>query len=555
VTKAVHVDCDTVPVEIVVASALEGDTIAAPSPVTFSGQVKGSTVSAATVALNSGAPVPLSLSSGAFSVPLALVEGQNTIVFSATSRLGTATKTLHVTYQRLDLRLQVAITAPAEGATILGARGYTVRGTISGATARSVGVKVNGTDFPASLEGGGIGFSAPVLLADGDNTIKAVVTTDQGSSSATVHVRYPFLTLSTFQAADAAIGQASLTAAVALLGGSATSLRYPTGSGTLANGMLFLSDSIVRRVIAYEGIPTASGAPGRFGIGVQTLEEYPYTTPYSARVNTPRDVRVAGNKLLVSDGANNRVLVFDPIPTGFYPTASAAVGALNWTSVGAGACTASDVHDPHGMVVVGGRLFVADTLNHRILVWNTIPSSLGVAADYVLGQNDLTSCAGNRGLASPNLYSLDQPTDVATDGTRLFVVDKGNHRILVWNTVPTTSGGPASFALGSFGTGRDRLWGPYSIATNGNQLFVADGDNRRVLVWNSMPTSSSALPDVVLGQSDFEHSQANDDNQDGVIDASPSARTFRWPTGLVVTDGALVVTDTNNHRALVFRSH
>ena len=35
---------------------------------------------------------------------------------------------------------------------------------------------------------------------------------------------------------------------------------------------------------------------------------------------------------------------------------------------------------------------------------------------------------------------FNYPTDVWSDGTRLFVVDQGNNRILGWNTFPTQSG-------------------------------------------------------------------------------------------------------------------
>jgi len=46
---------------------------------------------------------------------------------------------------------------------------------------------------------------------------------------------------------------------------------------------------------------------------------------------------------------------------------------------------------PQGVWIQGTRLFVADTDNSRILVWNTIPTSNYQAADYVLGEPDFNT--------------------------------------------------------------------------------------------------------------------------------------------------------------------
>jgi hypothetical protein len=91
------------------------------------------------------------------------------------------------------------------------------------------------------------------------------------------------------------------------------------------------------------------------------------------------------------------------------------------------------------------------------------------------------------------------------------------------------------------------------VNSNGNQLFVADSTHNRVLVWNTLPAETGALPDLVLGQGDFAHAAANDDDQDGVENAGPSARTLMYPTGVTPLDDALLVTDGDNHRYVVFR--
>ncbi len=57
-------------------------------------------------------------------------------------------------------------------------------------------------------------------------------------------------------------------------------------------------------------------------------------------------------------------------------------------------------------------------------------------------------------------------------------------------------------------------------------INLADSDNNRVLVWNSMPTVSFTPADRVLGQSDFTRNTSNNGNQDGAGDATPPGCTL-----------------------------
>ena len=70
-----------------------------------------------------------------------------------------------------------------------------------------------------------------------------------------------------------------------------------------------------------------------------------------------------------------------------------------------------------------------------------------------------------------------------------------------------------------------QLKNPRFVDSNGNQLAVADQNNNRVLLWNAFPDANTPA-DVVLGQADFTHGTANDDDQNRVADTAPSARTL-----------------------------
>ena len=43
---------------------------------------------------------------------------------------------------------------------------------------------------------------------------------------------------------------------------------------------------------------------------------------------------------------------------------------------------------------------------------------------------------------------LNHPTKVTTDGTRLIVADTYNHRVLIWNKIPTENYSPADVVIG-----------------------------------------------------------------------------------------------------------
>ncbi|HZW28390.1 MAG TPA: hypothetical protein VFF08_08025, partial [Trueperaceae bacterium] len=83
--------------------------------------------------------------------------------------------------------------------------------------------------------------------------------------------------------------------------------------------------------------------------------------------------------------------------------------------------------------------------------------------------------------------------------------------------------------------------------SNGNQLFVADADNHRVLVWDSIPTQNGQPADRVLGQPDFVSGAINQGKGVG-------PDTLNTPSGVHYLDGKLLVADLNNFRYVVFEA-
>ena len=113
------------------------------------------------------------------------------------------------------------------------------------------------------------------------------------------------------------------------------------------------------------------------------------TVPASGanRMNYPQSVRTAASgKLFVTDYNNNRILVWNTAPTTTGVPANLVVGQPGFGSTTELPAN-SDLVNPEDMFVVGSKLIVADSGNNRILIWNTIPTASGTPADIVLGQN------------------------------------------------------------------------------------------------------------------------------------------------------------------------
>jgi hypothetical protein len=167
----------------------------------------------------------------------------------------------------------------------------------------------------------------------------------------------------------------------------------------------------------------------------------------AASFSGPQTIKISGGKFFVTDNGNNRILIWNTIPTTTQVAADVVVGQ---TAFGQGdpAVDQGRLSGPESIEVAGGKLIVTDSDNNRVLIWNTIPTSNGTDADVVLGHNDFTSSAANDGLATPTAQTFDYPAGVWSDGTRLIVADNNNNRVLIWNTIPTSNFTAADIVLG-----------------------------------------------------------------------------------------------------------
>src|SRR5260221_5650049 len=203
--------------------------------------------------------------------------------------------------------------------------------------------------------------------------------------------------------------------------------------------------------------------------------------------------------------------------------ASRVIGQPDFVSSSKNQCncttpSASTFNFPYQMIMVGSKLVVTDENNNRLLIYNSIPTTNNASADVVIGQPDFVSSSVNQGNANPSANTLRIPVDLSTDGVKLFVVDDDNHRVLIFNRLPTTNNASADVVIGQT-TMNTRLSVSASVSTLKNptsvfydnstgKLFISDGVNSRVLIYNQVPTTNGASADVVLGQADFNSGTA-----------------------------------------------
>jgi len=294
--------------------------------------------------------------------------------------------------------------------------------------------------------------------------------------------------------------------------GSAARFSGPAGIAQIGDD-LFVADPgnhTIRKIAPDGTVTTLAGLAGIPGDGDGTGS--------AARFRSPGGIASLGGDLYVADTENHTIRRIDP--SGAVTTIAGSPGAAG-SSDGTGA--AARFRNPHGIVVLGGDLYVADTGNHtvrRVTPAGTVTALAGLAG--TTGNADGTGTAAR----------FDSPAGVAAIGTALYVTDTGNHTV---RKVATPSGATTTFAgsAGQAGFADDqgtaaRFSSPDGIAAVGSVLYVADRGNhavRRIGTTRSVTT--------------FVGSPGAATTRNG----DASVALFNAPSGVAGTAGTLSVSD------------
>ncbi len=323
-------------------------------------------------------------------------------------------------------------------------------------------------------------------------------------------------------------------------GASATTMNTPSFVASDGTRMV-VADTLNNRVLIWNTIPTSNGKAADLQLSQTGF------TGGAVALSAPYGVAIFNNKLIVADTTNNRVLIWNTFPTLNTSPPDAVIGQTNFTNGGAnqgGAVGANTLSAPGGVAVSGtGELYIGDTANSRVLYFAAIPgaASTNASAANVVGQVN-TSAAGT----GVTTAKMNNPYGVGVANGRLAVVDNGNSRVLIFNT-PIADGDSAAKTLGSgvAGCSGTQFNNPYGMYLKANKLYVADASNNRVLFWSDISTAvNGQAADQVVGQSGLTTCTAN---TGGVGQTS-----LNFPMGVFSdTSGNLWVGDASNNRVTI----
>jgi hypothetical protein len=381
-------------------------------------------------------------------------------------------------------------------ASTLAAAGELGQGADTTSTSNANGVGAKSLSTPLGIAGDG----STLWVADSGN--HRVLRFDAAGS------------LATGAAATAVLGQPSLATngfnQASTAAGGVTS--QPAGIA-LGNGNLYVADTGNSRVLVFPTPVSAGQMPARVYGQPDLVQARPNTggSPSAKTLSAPRGIFVDAKHLIIADTGNNRVLVYDPSASS--ADAQLVLGQPTFadSSPNGGGSTASTMYAPLGVYSDGTSLWVADTGNHRVLVWQAFPTKSGQAADLVLGQPSFAGILPNQGGSAATASSLSFPSGIDVVGGILYIADTGNNRLVSFSTPPTASGASADGVLGQpdlvsrgaavISNDLSRLAGPMAVVDDGENLYVTDRDLGRVVVYSVGTIASGGPASFSIGAS------------------------------------------------------
>ncbi|WP_367870268.1 NHL repeat-containing protein [Luteolibacter sp. Populi] len=274
------------------------------------------------------------------------------------------------------------------------------------------------------------------------------------------------------------------------------------------SGKFFMGDD--GRVLRYTSRASAeSGNPAEAVFGKSSAWGYGFGDPSQTELSSTWGVALdATGKLWVSDTEANRVLGFANALTSPSGSPAAVVLGQSGFDDSSSALAQNRMHHPRGLTLdAAGNLYVADCGNHRVLRFNNVAAKTsGANADAVLGQQNFIASS-----QADEVYLLENPSGVSIDADgRLWVADTANHRVARYDTplsaiplaVPSGTLGIHAGATAS------AMQEPVAAVVDGaGRLFVLDTAFNRILRFDNAKTKpNGADADGLLGAMSFTHS-------------------------------------------------
>ena len=284
--------------------------------------------------------------------------------------------------------------------------------------------------------------------------------------------------------------------------GSGLSWLGPEGITISADGVyLYLSDTQNNRIRKYLKASPYTVQGGNWPIGCFGYGD--------GQFSAPRGVADSGSYIYVCDSANDRIQKFT------------VAGAYD-SKIGSNGTGNDQFKAPCGIVVSGSNLFITDRDNHRIhkrATSNLVyvdkfgssgsgdgalnePYGIDVDADFIYVCDKNNNRVQIFNIASPFAYvgkfgalnssgvagsvtdngRLQLPTGIAVYGSYLYVTDRSNERIQIFQKAP-----PYTYVgkTGTAGSGNGQFVNVYGIDVESSKIYAVDADNARVTIFNN----------------------------------------------------------------------
>ncbi len=242
------------------------------------------------------------------------------------------------------------------------------------------------------------------------------------------------------------------------------------------------------------------------------------------RLDFPAGLATDGRTVYVSNSRNNTVEAIDATSKSLRIVA----GKLFQQGSNDGTGDSARFNSPDGMAISGQELYLCDTANSDI-------------RKIDIGSGKVTTIAGTANISGTedgngSAAHFNLPTQIATDGTSVYVADSGNHTIrritLADMKVKTIAGQPGTAGKTEGNQDKSQFSGPRGIAVDKTAIYVADTGN-----------------DVIrkIDISTLQTSTIAGTGAEGDTDGPAAQAQFNNP-GALCTDGkTLYVLDADNH--------
>jgi len=334
--------------------------------------------------------------------------------------------------------------------------------------------------------------------------------------------------------------------------GTRASFATPNGL-TIDKGNLYVADTrnskIRKIVIATGAVSTLAGS------GMSTALD---GSAKRASFAQPSDITAVGDNLYVVDKYSQRIRKVE-IETGKVTTLAGGGGDVAGRGHDNGKGKAASFTYPSGIAADGGNLYVTDSQSQMI-------RKIEIASGEVTTFAGTGSIGLQDGPGSSALFNF--PHGITAVGNSLYVVDSINNRIrkiAISDQIVTTIAGsgpawtrpeseyddysqpepkPDPCSLGTDGTegGATQIY-PHAITSDGNNLYVTDGQNHKVYKFEISTGKRSTL----AGTGAFKNWGEGYD-ESVKLDGAATEATFYEPAGIAINGRNLYIADSRNNR-------